>query len=153
MTRILFAVLSSVRRPPAGMVAVGMAAAGLLMLGSLLAGCAADDQPRPMHIAAEVDGQAVQVEVTDIPPAREITDLVLVDAAGRETPARAREVSVREEVSGGNAGPGVGIAASGGSPRGINPLTSLGYVFGGDSEVRRSQRMTDRKSTRLNSSH
>src|SRR3546814_1254118 len=95
MTRILFAVLSSVRRPPAGMVAVGMAAAGLLMLGSLLAGCAADDQPRPMHIAAEVDGQAVQVEVTDIPPASEITDLVLVDAAGRDQPARAREVSVQ----------------------------------------------------------
>src|SRR3546814_13744800 len=108
MTRILFAVLSSVRRPPIGKAAVGMAAAGWLLLGSLLAGCAADDQPRPMHIAAEVVGQAVQVEVTDIPPAREITDLVLVDAAGRETPARAREVSVRAEVRGGHAGPGVG---------------------------------------------
>src|SRR3546814_19491247 len=97
-----------------------------------------------MHIAAEVEGQAVQVEVTDIPPACEITDLVLVNAAGRETPARAREVSVREEGSGGNAGPGVGIGASGGSSRGIKPFISLGYVFGGDSEVRRSQRKLGR---------
>src|SRR3546814_7631916 len=41
-----------------------------------------------------------------------------------------------------NAGPGVGIGASGGSSSGINPFISLGYVFGGDSEVRRSKRMT-----------
>lgn len=108
----------------------------------LLAGCAGDEPPRPMHIAAEVEGRAVQVEVTEIPPGREITGLVLVDAAGRETPAREREISTREVSSGGNVGPGVGIGASGGSSSGIDPFISLGYIFGGDSEVRRSQRMT-----------
>src|SRR3546814_17782462 len=65
-----------------------------------------------------------------------------LEAAGRATRAGAREVSAREAGSGGNAGPGVGIGARGGSSSGINPFISLGYVFGGDSEVRRSQRMT-----------
>jgi hypothetical protein len=137
MTRILFAVLSTVRRLPAGVLPIG-----LLLLGALPAGCAGDDRPRPMHIAAQVENEAVMVEVTEIPPSREIVNLVLVDAAGRETLAREREISTREEVRGGNVGPGVGIGASGGSSSGINPFISLGYIFGGDSEVRRSQRMT-----------
>lgn len=131
MTRILFAVLSSVRRLPII----------LLPLAAAPAGCAGDAPPRPMHIAATVEGQVVTVAVTEIPPARQIVDLVLVDPTGRETPARERELSTREEASGGNVGPGVGIGATGGSSSGINPFISLGYIFGGSSEVRRSQRM------------
>lgn len=136
MTRILFAALSTVRLPPVGRPLAG------LVLGALLAGCAGDDAPRPMHIAARVEDQAVQVEVSEIPPAREVIALVLVDAAGGETPAREREMITREEGSGGNVGPGVGIGASGGSSSGVRPFISLGYLFGGGGEVRRSQRMT-----------
>lgn len=133
MTGILFAVLGTVGVRPTGVA---------LVLAALLAACAGDDTPRPMHIAARVEAETVKVEVADIPTGREITTLVLVDPAGRETPARDREVITREEGGGGNAGPGVGIGASGGSSSGIRPFISLGYLFSGDSEVRRSQRVT-----------
>src|SRR3546814_16827965 len=96
-----------------------------------------------MHIAAEVEGEAVKVEVRDIPTGRKITGLALVDATGHETPAREREIVTREESGGGNAGPGVGIGASGGSSSGIRPFISLGYLFSGDSGVRSSPRLTD----------
>lgn len=133
MTAILCPVLSTVRVRTAGIA---------LVLAALLAGCAGDDAPRPMHISGRVEAGTVNVEVADIPPGRDITALVLVDPAGHETPARDREVITREESSGGNAGPGVGIGASGGSSSGIRPFISLGYLFSGDSEVRRSQRLT-----------
>lgn len=107
-----------------------------------LAGCAGDDAPRPMHVAARVAGDTVQLDVSEIPPDREITALLLVDPAGGETPARERELITREESSGGNAGPGVGIGASGGSSSGIRPYVSLGYLFRGDDTVRRSRRLT-----------
>ena len=137
MARILFAVLSAVRRP-----AIPGPLLGVLLSGAVLAACAGDDGPRPMHIAARVEGQAVKVEVSEIPSGREVTGLVLIDGAGRETPARDRELVTREEASGGNAGPGVGVGASGGSSSGVRPYISLGYLFSGDGEVRRSQRMT-----------
>lgn len=150
MARILFTVLTAVRRPLIlrstrrliPRLIPGRPLAGLLC-GLLVAACAGDDGPRPMHIATTVEGQAVKVEVTDIPAGREITDLVLVDSAGRETPARDRELITREEGYGGNAGPGIGLGASGGSSSGIRPFISLGYIFGGGSqELRRSQHMT-----------
>lgn len=138
MARILCAVLSAVCRP----LILGRLLA-VPLTGLLLAACAADEGPRPMHIATQVEDQAVKVEVEEIPPGREITALVLIDAAGRETPARDRELITREEGYGGNAGPGVGVGASGGSSSGVRPFISLGYIFGGGSgEVRRSRRMT-----------
>src|SRR3546814_19344112 len=82
-----------------------------------------------MHIAAEVEGEAVKVEVRDIPTGRKITGLALVDATGHETPARERETVTREESGGGNAGPGVGIGASGGSSSRLPPLLPLGYIL------------------------
>ncbi|MGF1630532.1 MAG: hypothetical protein ACFCUT_13750 [Kiloniellaceae bacterium] len=137
MTRILFAVLSAVRKHTKLGPTVGA------MLAVLLAGCAgSSDAPRPMHIAARVAGETLLLEVSEIPPGREITAAVLVDAGGGETPARERELITREEGSGGNAGPGVGVGASGGSSSGIRPHISLGYLFRGDDSVRRSQRMT-----------
>ncbi len=121
----------------------GKALAALLALGAVLAGCAGSEEAvRPMHIAARVDGEMVRLAVENIPPGREITALVLVDPAGGETPARERELVTRETGSGGNAGPGVGIGASGGSSSGIRPHISLGYLFRADDTTRRSQRMT-----------
>ncbi|MGF1594927.1 MAG: hypothetical protein ACFCUW_16715 [Kiloniellaceae bacterium] len=121
----------------------GKALAALLALGALLAGCAGSEEAaRPMHIAARIDGEMVRLAVENIPPGREITALVLVDPAGGETPARERELVTRETGSGGNAGPGVGIGASGGSSSGIRPHISLGYLFRADDTIRRSQRMT-----------
>jgi len=114
-----------------------------VLLGTFLAACAGDaGAPRPMHIAARVVEETVTLEVSEIPPGRQITALVLVDAAGNETPARDREVITREESSGGNAGPGVGVGASGGSSSGIHPYISLGYLFRGDDSTRRSQRLS-----------
>src|SRR3546814_2283090 len=75
MTGILFAVLGTVRVRPAG---------AALLLAALLAACAGDETPRPMHIAAHVEAETVKVEVADIPTGRELTTLVLVDPAGRE---------------------------------------------------------------------
>lgn len=116
--------------------------AGLLVT-ALLAACAGSETaPRPMHIDARVAGPVLEVEVSEIPPGREITTLALIDPQGRETPARSRELVTREEGGGGNAGPGVGVGASGGSSSGVRPYISLGYLFSGDGEVRRSQRMT-----------
>jgi len=136
MTRILFAVLSAVRRRT-------IPGPAVLLLGGLLAACAgSSDAPRPMHVAARVAGETLQLEVSEIPTGREITAAVLVDAAGGETAARRRELITREEGSGGNAGPGVGVGASGGSSSGVRPHISLGYLFRGDDSVRRSQRMT-----------
>jgi hypothetical protein len=129
--------LSAVTKPPVGR------RLALLVPFILLAGCAAGSQPPPaMHVSARLDGQTIRLAVRDIPPGREITAVVLVDAAGAETPATAREVVTREEGSGGNAGPGVGIGASGGSSSGISPRISLGYLFRDDDTVRRSRRMT-----------
>lgn len=132
MTRILSAVLSAVRIPTAALAAA-----------VLLAGCAGDDAPPPMHVDARVESDAVKLTVDNIPPGREITELVLVDSRGRETAARERELITRESGSGGNAGPGVGVGASGGSSSGVRPFISFGYLFGGGGETtRRSQRMT-----------
>ena len=136
MTRILSAVLSPVRLPTAAL------AAALLAL-PLLAGCASDEAPPPMHVGARVENDTVKLTVENIPPGREVTALVLIDERGRETPARDREVITRESGSGGNVGPGVGVGATGGSSSGVRPFISLGYIFGGGGETtRRSQRMT-----------
>lgn len=86
----------------------------------------------------------MRVAVEEIPPGREITALALVDPAGQEILARDREVSTREVSSGGNAGPSIGVGATGGSSSGINPFISLGYLFRADDTVHRSQRMTAR---------
>src|SRR3546814_13696839 len=75
--RSFCAVLSTIAAPPI---------IALLLGTALLAACAGDDRPRPMHIAAEVEGEAVKVEVRDIPTGRKITGLALVDATGHETP-------------------------------------------------------------------
>lgn len=135
MTRILDFVLDLVRRPTilAAFLAAGLPGA-----------CAApeDRQPRPMHIAAQVADQKLTVTVDNIPAGREITDLLLIDPAGGTTQARERELSTRETGSGGNAGPGVAVGASGGSSSGINPFISLGYIFRGSDSVRRSRRLT-----------
>lgn len=108
----------------------------------LSAACASDTPPRPMHVAARVENAAVKLAVENIPPGREITQMVLVDGAGGETPAREREVITRESGSGGNSGPAVGVGASGGSSSGIRPYISLGYLFRGSDTAERSQRMT-----------
>lgn len=128
MTRILSAVLSPLR---------------VLTVALLVAGCASNDSPPPMHVGAGVESDSVKLTVDNIPPGREITELVLVDDRGRETPARERELITRESGSGGNAGPGVGVGATGGSSSGVRPFISLGYIFSGGGETtRRSQRMT-----------
>src|SRR3546814_19834309 len=106
MARIFCAVLSTIAAPPI---------IALLLGTALLAACAGDDRPRPMHIAAEVEGEAVKVEVHDIQTGRKITGLALVDATGHPTPARERDNGTPEESGGGNAGPGVGRGARGGS--------------------------------------
>jgi len=131
MTRILCAVLSAVRRPTV-----------VLAAFALLAGCASDSAPPPMHLAARVDDDLVKLTVENIPPGREIVALVLVDARGGETAARERDLITRETGSGGNAGPGVGVGASGGSSSGIRPFISFGYLFGSGETTRRSQYMT-----------
>ena len=110
----------------------------------LLAACAGDAPPRPMHVAARVVDGEIRLDVSDIPPGREIIALALVDPRGAEIPARDREVITREQAGGGNAGPGVGIGASGGSSSGIRPYISLGYLFRADDDVQRSQRLTGR---------
>jgi len=136
MARILIAVLSTVRRP------LITALLPSVLLTGVLSACAGDDGPRPMHLDTRVEDRTVKIEVTEIPTGREITGLALIDGAGRETPARERELITREESSGGNAGPGIGVGATGGSSSGVNPFISLGYIFSGDGEVRRSRRMT-----------
>lgn len=114
----------------------------LLAAVAALTACAADEAPPPMHVGARVENDSVKLTVEHIPPGREITALVLVDDRGRETAARNREVITRETGSGGNAGPGVGVGASGGSSSGVRPFISLGYLFGSGETTRRSQRMT-----------
>ncbi len=131
MTRFLCAVLSTVRRLTISLPAV-----------AVLAGCAADTPPPPMHVAARVENETVKLAVENIPTGREIVALVLVDDRGGETPARQRELITRQTGSGGNAGPGVGVGASGGSSSGIRPHVSLGYLFRGSDTATRSQRMT-----------
>ncbi len=144
MTRILCAVLNAVRLQTDNLAVFRrfslLPAVPVLVLA--LAACAGDDAPRPMHLAAQMTGDTVRLDVREIPPDREILALLLVDPAGRETPARDRELITREESSGGNAGPGVGVGASGGSSSGIRPYISLGYLFRGDDDVRRSKRLT-----------
>ena len=115
----------------------------MLAAAVVLAACAdASERPRPMHVRAQVVAAAVDLAIDNIPPGREITALVLVDPQGGETPARNRELFTREEASGGNAGPGVAVGASGGSSSGISPYLSLGYLFRGDDRVQRSRRLT-----------
>lgn len=134
MTQMLSFVLSLVRRPTTP--------ATLAML-ALLAACAGQEEtPRPMHISSRVADQKLAVTVDNIPAGREITDLLLIDPAGAATPARERELSTRETGSGGNAGPGVAVGATGGSSSGINPYISLGYIFSGSERVERSRRLT-----------
>lgn len=114
---------------------------GVLMV-ALLSGCAGDEAPPPMHVAARVENDTVKLTVENIPPGREILTLALLDGRGGETPARERELITRESGSGGNAGPGVGVGATGGSSSGIKPYISLGYLFSSGETTRRSQRMT-----------
>lgn len=115
----------------------------LLALGPLAACAGRDDgRPPPMHVSAEVAQQKLRVTVDNIPRGREITDLLLIDPAGGATQARERELTTRETASGGNAGPGVAVGATGGSSSGINPYISLGYLFRGSGEVERSRRLT-----------
>ena len=136
MARILLRVLRAVRLPT-----VRSTTAAVLL--AALAACAGPAKPPPaMHVSASVAERTLRLAVRDIPPGRELTELVLVDAGGRETPARRRERTVREESSGGNAGPGVAVGASGGSASGVDPYISLGYLFRNDDKTRRSQRIT-----------
>lgn len=131
MAQILCPVLKAIGRPT------------ILAATALLAACgSAAEKPRPMHVAVQVEAQTLDLSVENIPPGREITSLVLVDAAGNETPARDRELITREEGRGGYAGPGVSVGATGGSSSGVNPFISLGYLFTGDGTTRRSRRMT-----------
>jgi hypothetical protein len=137
MAQILFSVLRAVRRPMSAL-ALG------LLTGGLLTACAAEPAPRPMHVSARTAADSLALTVDHIPPGREITEIALLDPAGGETPARERELITREEASGGNAGPGIGVGATGGSSSGINPYISLGYLFRGSDDVRRSQRLIAR---------
>ncbi|MEO3427763.1 hypothetical protein AAFN88_02825 [Pelagibius sp. CAU 1746] len=117
--------------------------AALLLAVSALGACAPrDDAPRPMHISSRAVGQALTVTVDNIPPGRAVTELLLIDPAGGATQARERELSTRETASGGNAGPGVAVGATGGSSSGVRPYISLGYLFRGSGRVERSQRLT-----------
>ena len=111
MTRFLCAVLSTVRRLTISLPAV-----------AVLAGCAADTPPPPMHVAARVENETVKLAVENIPTGREIVALVLVDDRGGETPARQRELITRQT--------------------GSRPHVSLGYLFRGSDTATRSQRMT-----------
>ncbi len=95
-----------------------------------------------MHISAKAVERTLQVSVDNIPAGREITELLLIDPAGAATQAREREIITRETGSGGNAGPGVSVGATGGSSSGINPYISLGYLFRGSERVERSRRLT-----------
>ena len=130
MAQILSSVLRTVGKPM------------IPVLTALLAACGTAEPPPPMHVSAEVVAETLGLSVTHIPPSREITALVLVDPGGQETPARDRQVITREEGGGGYAGPGVSVGATGGSSSGVNPFISLGYLFTGGDEPRRSQRMT-----------
>lgn len=140
ISEIMAQILCSVSR------ALGRPAVAVAVLAAvLLSACAgSSDPPRPMHVSARAGAAVLDLAVENIPPGREITGLVLVDPAGGETPARDRELITREEGSGGNAGPGVSVGASGGSSSGINPFISLGYLFRGDGTTRRSRRLTAR---------
>ncbi|GAB4226399.1 MAG: hypothetical protein Tsb0032_32740 [Kiloniellaceae bacterium] len=135
MTQILSPVLRLVRKPTS---------ATAFSLAVLLGACAGQDdaRPRPMHISAVAEGEKLRVTVDNIPPGREITELLLIDPAGSATLSREREIVTRETGSGGNAGPGVSVGASGGSSSGINPYISLGYLFRGSERVERSRRLT-----------
>jgi len=139
MARIRFRVLRAVCRPT-----IRFAVGGTLLAAlAALAACSGPVQPPPaMHVSASVAERTLRLAVRDIPPGREITALVLVGAGGSETPARSRERTVREESSGGNAGPGVAVGASGGSSSSVDPYISLGYLFRNDDKTRRSQRIT-----------
>lgn len=134
MTQFLNLVSRLVRRPTI--------LAAFLVAGMLGACAGPDETPRPMHISAQVEAKRLQVTVDNIPAGREITELLLFDPSGTATRARERELSTRETGSGGNAGPGVAVGATGGSSSGINPYISLGYIFRGSDSVRRSQRLT-----------
>jgi len=123
--------------------AVITARRAVVLFALLATACAGErEPPRSMHVSVSLVEQVVRLAVRDIPPGREITALVLVDGGGGETPARDREILTREQGSGGNAGPGVGIGASGGSSSGISPYISLGYLFRNDETSRRSRSMT-----------
>jgi len=131
MAQILCSVLKAVSRPT------------ILATAALLAACSsAAEKPRPMHVAVQAEAETLDLSVENIPPGREITSLVLVDAAGNETPARDRRLITREEGRGGYSGPGVSVGATGGSSSGVNPFISLGYLFSGGDTTRRSRRMT-----------
>lgn len=133
MTEFLRFVLTLVRKPIIPAVAA--------VLGLLGACAEREAPPRPMHISSQVVDQKLAVTVDNIPAGREITELLLVDPAGGTTQARERELSTRETGSGGNAGPGVAVGATGGSSSGINPYISLGYIFSGSDRVERSRRL------------
>jgi hypothetical protein len=133
MAQILGSVLRAICRPTIGV---------LLLASGLLGACAGDsDAPRPMHVSARAAGGVLDLTVDNIPPSREITALVLIDAGGGETPARQREMITREEGGDSFSGPGVSVGATGGSSSGVNPFISLGYLFRGKEPQRRSRRL------------
>ncbi|WP_299397676.1 hypothetical protein [Pelagibius sp.] len=109
---------------------------------AILGACASPVEPPLMRASASAEAETLKLRVDDIPPGRQILALVLVDPQGGETPARDREVVTRQTGSGGAAGPGIGVGATGGSSSGIRPYISLGYLFRGSREERRSQYLT-----------
>ncbi len=124
MPRILCAVLSTVCL--------------LIILGA----CASPGEPPVMRASATAEARQIQIRVDDLPPGREITDVVLIDQSGEETPARDRQIVTREVGGGGASGPGVSVGATGGSSSGVKPFISLGYIFSSRRDERRSRYLT-----------
>ncbi|WP_422369227.1 hypothetical protein [Pelagibius sp.] len=124
MPRILCAVLSTV------------------CLLTILGACAGPSDPPVMRASAAAEARQIQIRVDDLPPAREITDVVLIDPEGKETKARDRQIVTREVGDGGASGPGVSVGATGGSSSGVKPFISLGYIFSSRRDERRSRYLT-----------
>ena len=108
-------------------------AAAILALGVMLAACSETKPPtRPMAAVTGHLEDRVMVELRDIPPGRDILQIVLVDPEGAEILAPPGQRIDRTTSGNSQSNPLVGVGISGGSSSGVKPSLSLGWNLSGD---------------------
>ena len=115
--------------------------AAVFCLAVLMSACSeTKPAPRPMAAVTGHLDDRVLVELRDIPPGRDIRQIVLVDPQGSETLAPPGQRIDRTTSGNGQSNPLIGVGVSGGSSSGIRPSLSIGWNVSGDPGPDRRQR-------------